>query len=160
MPIEQRRYKIFLKFIRCFFFAILNKINVSFVTTVGDDMLATILAKLFGTKNERELRRIAPIVHKINALEPSIKALDDAALAGKTDVFRERLAQGESLNSLLPEAFAVVREAAWRKLGQRHFDVQLIGGVVLHEGKISEMRTGEGKTLTATLPLYLNALEG
>lgn len=123
-------------------------------------MIAQLLAKIFGTKNERELRRISPIVHRINELEPSIQMLSDEELAAKTIPFRERIAQGESLDSILPEAFAVVREVGKRKLNMRHFDVQLMGGVVLHEGKISEMKTGEGKTLVATLPLYLNALEG
>ncbi|MFA5307322.1 MAG: preprotein translocase subunit SecA, partial [Candidatus Babeliales bacterium] len=123
-------------------------------------MIAQILAKVFGTQNERELRRIYPIVHKVNTLESAIKELSDEHLAAKTNVFKERIARGESLDSILPEAFAVVRETAVRKLNQRHFDVQLIGGIVLHQGKITEMKTGEGKTLTSTLPLYLNALEG
>jgi preprotein translocase subunit SecA len=123
-------------------------------------MIANILAKIFGTQNERELRRLYPLVHKINTLEPAIKELSDEHLAAKTNVFRERISQGESLDSLLPEAFAVVREAAVRRLQQRHFDVQLLGGIVLHQGKITEMKTGEGKTLTSTLPLYLNALSG
>ncbi len=123
-------------------------------------MLATLLAKLFGTNNARQLKRLQPIVEQVNALEPRIKELSDDQLALKTNEFKEQLSQGKSLDALLPEAFAVVRETAWRKIGQRHFDVQLIGGAVLHEGKISEMKTGEGKTLTATLPLYLNALLG
>ena len=123
-------------------------------------MIAQILAKVFGTQNERELRRIYPLVHKINTLEPAIKELSDEHLAAKTNVFKERIARGQSLDSILPEAFAVVREAAIRKLNQRHFDMQLVGGIVLHQGKITEMKTGEGKTLTSTLPLYLNALEG
>lgn len=113
-----------------------------------------------GTQNQRELKKIDPLVKKINDFEPTISALPDEQLTQKTVEFRRRLSENEELDDLLPEAFAVVREAAKRKLGQRHFDVQLIGGIVLHEGKIAEMKTGEGKTLTATLPLYLNALTG
>ncbi|MFH0898551.1 MAG: preprotein translocase subunit SecA [bacterium] len=123
-------------------------------------MVTQLLAKIFGTKNERELKIIQPLVTKINVLESSVSSLTDDQLAEKTPFFRQRLAQGESLDSILPEAFAVVREVGKRKLNMRHFDVQLIGGIVLHEGKISEMKTGEGKTLVATLPLYLNGLEG
>jgi preprotein translocase subunit SecA len=123
-------------------------------------MLNLFLNKIFGTKNERELKRIRPIVDRINALEAAVAALTDAQLRGKTDKLRRRYEQGETLEELLPEAFAVVREASRRTLGMRPFDVQLIGGIVLHEGKISEMKTGEGKTLVATLPVYLNALEG
>jgi preprotein translocase subunit SecA len=123
-------------------------------------MLGTLLAKVIGTQNERELKRVAPIVAAVNGFEPSIRPLSDDQLRGKTVEFRERLAQGEPLDDLLPEAFAVVREAGWRTLRMRHFDVQLIGGLVLHQGKIAEMKTGEGKTLVATLPAYLNALEG
>ncbi len=119
-----------------------------------------IVAKVIGTKNERELKRLRPIVERINALEPSVKKLKDHELAAKTKEFKERLERGESLDELLPEAFAVVREAARRVLGMRHFDVQLMGGIVLHQGKIAEMKTGEGKTLVATLPAYLNALTG
>lgn len=119
-----------------------------------------ILKKLFGSKNDREIRRIRSAVNRINELEGKIKALSDAQLGGKTIEFKERLAKGEPLDDLLPEAFAVVREASVRVEGKRHFDAQLIGGVVLHEGKIAEMRTGEGKTLTATAPTYLNALVG
>jgi preprotein translocase subunit SecA len=118
------------------------------------------LAKVFGTANERELKRMTPAVAQINALEPSIKPLTDNQLRGKTAEFRLRLEQGETLDDLLPEAFAVVREAGRRVLNMRHFDVQLIGGMVLHRGKIAEMKTGEGKTLVATLPAYLNALAG
>ena len=118
------------------------------------------LKKLLGTKNEREIKRIRQIVDRINALEPSIKSLSDDQLRQKTVSFREQLAKGALIDDLLPEAFAVVREAGWRVDQKRHFDVQLIGGVVLHEGKIAEMRTGEGKTLTATAPVYLNALTG
>src|SRR5713101_1046723 len=123
-------------------------------------MLDTILAKVVGTQNERELKRLRPIVAEVNSFEPTIKALSDEQLRGKTAEFRQRFASGETLDQLLPEAFAVVREAGRRALGMRHFDVQLIGGAVLHKGKIAEMKTGEGKTLVATLPAYLNALDG
>jgi preprotein translocase subunit SecA len=123
-------------------------------------MITGILAKIFGTDNARQLKKMQPIVDQINAFEPSISDLSHEQLAAKTLEFRERLSKGETLDDLLPEAFAVAREAGKRHLGQRHFDVQLMGGIALHQGKISEMRTGEGKTLTATLPLYLNALEG
>jgi preprotein translocase subunit SecA len=123
-------------------------------------MLDTLLAKVVGTQNERELKRLRPVVAEVNALEPTIQALSDAQLRGKTVEFRQRLANGETLDDLLPEAFAVVRETGRRVLNMRHFDVQLIGGAVLHKGKIAEMKTGEGKTLVATLPAYLNALEG
>jgi preprotein translocase subunit SecA len=123
-------------------------------------MISGILKKIVGSKNERELKRLRPLVERINALEPEIKALSDDQLRDKTFAFKERHARGESLDSLLPEAFAVCREAGRRVLGMRHFDVQLIGGMVLHSGKISEMKTGEGKTLVATLPAYLNAITG
>src|SRR5580765_944502 len=123
-------------------------------------MLDTILAKVVGTQNERELKRLRPIVAEVNAFEPAIKALSDEQLRGKTAEFKQRVANGETLDELLPEVFAVVREAGRRVLNMRHFDVQLIGGAVLHKGKIAEMKTGEGKTLVATLPAYLNALEG
>jgi preprotein translocase subunit SecA len=119
-----------------------------------------VLTKLFGSRNDRLLKELWPIADKINALEPEMQALSDEALAAKTDDFRKRLEQGESEDDLLPEAFAVVREASTRVLGLRHFDVQLIGGLILHQGKIAEMKTGEGKTLTATLAVYLNALSG
>jgi len=150
--------------------------------------LDTILAKIFGTRNEREIKRLRPLVEKINSLEPEMQRLTDAELRAKTDEFRKRIndrlsqvqlepeAEDENrssrgpterdrvlkevLDEILPEAFAVVREAGRRTLGMRHFDVQLIGGMVLHDGKISEMKTGEGKTLVATLPVYLNALTG
>ncbi|MCK4264732.1 preprotein translocase subunit SecA [Candidatus Babeliales bacterium] len=122
--------------------------------------MSNILAKLFGTKNERELKRYRQVVKKINSLEESIIALTDLELTAKTNEFRERIFNGKTLDQILPEAFAVVRETAKRKLGERHYDVQLIGGMVLHEGRISEMKTGEGKTLVSTLPLYLNALSG
>ncbi len=120
----------------------------------------TLLAKVIGTANDRELKRIRPLVAEVNSKEPETQRLTDEQLRGKTVEFRERLAKGESIDDLLPEAFAVVREAGRRVLNMRHFDVQLIGGIVLHRGKIAEMKTGEGKTLVATLPAYLNALEG
>ncbi|MEI7817786.1 MAG: DEAD/DEAH box helicase, partial [Desulfuromonadales bacterium] len=123
-------------------------------------MFSSLLKKFIGSKNERELKKMWPIVAKINALETSISALSDEQLTSKTCEFKERCANGESLDSLLPEAFAVCREASKRVLGMRHFDVQLIGGMVLHSGKIAEMKTGEGKTLVATLPAYLNAISG
>ncbi len=150
-------------------------------------MINTVIAKVFGTKNEREVKRLMPVVQQINAMEPEMKALSDAELRGKTDQFRQRIqerlariadepqaepdrvkqieterntALKEVLDEILPEAFAVVREAGRRVLNMRHFDVQLIGGMVLHQGKIAEMKTGEGKTLVATLPVYLNALSG
>ena len=113
-----------------------------------------------GTQNDREIKKLQPLVDKINSFEPEMSALTDDNLAAKTNDFRKRLSQDETLDDILPEAYAVVREAAKRKLGQRHFDVQLMGGIVLHQGKIAEMKTGEGKTLTATLPLYLNGLTG
>ncbi|HEX6018105.1 MAG TPA: preprotein translocase subunit SecA, partial [Burkholderiaceae bacterium] len=123
-------------------------------------MLNRVLTSLFGSRNERVVHQLRKSVARINALEPELQKLDDDALRGKTAEFRQRLDNGEKLNALLPEAFAVVREASRRVLGLRHYDVQLIGGMVLHSGKIAEMRTGEGKTLVATLPVYLNALEG
>lgn len=123
-------------------------------------MALNIIGKLFGSRNDRQLKRMSRVVAQINEIEPEFKALSDEALRAKSDEFRKRLAGGESLDDLLPEAFAAVREAAWRTLGMRHFDVQLIGGMVLHQGQIAEMRTGEGKTLVATLPAYLNALTG
>ena len=123
-------------------------------------MLGQLLAKVIGTQNERELKRLMPLVGRINALEPSIAPLTDEQLRAKTAEFRKRLADNDTVDDLLPEAFAVVREAGRRVLNMRHFDVQLIGGMVLHSGKIAEMKTGEGKTLVATLPAYLNALEG
>ncbi|HRK01143.1 MAG TPA: preprotein translocase subunit SecA [Oligoflexia bacterium] len=123
-------------------------------------MLNVIAKKLFGTQNERELALITPLVSKINSLEAATKALSNDQLKAKTAEFKERVSRGETLDALLPEAFAVVREAGWRVLGQRHYDVQMIGGTVLHRGKIAEMRTGEGKTLVSTLPSYLNALSG
>ncbi|MFB0557254.1 MAG: preprotein translocase subunit SecA, partial [Dehalococcoidia bacterium] len=108
--------------------------------------------------NEKQLQRLQPTVDEINSLEPEFEKLTDAELRAKTDEFKARLQAGSSLDDLLPEAFAAVREAAKRTIGQRHFDVQLMGGIVLHQGKIAEMKTGEGKTLVATLPLYLNSL--
>ncbi len=118
------------------------------------------LDKIFGDSSSRHIKTLLPIVETINKLEPQIKALSDAEIKGKTLEFKERISKGETLDSILGEAFALVREASIRTLGQRHFDVQLLGGIVLHQGGISEMRTGEGKTLVATLPVYLNALEG
>ena len=123
-------------------------------------MFNRFLTSIFGSRNERVLRQLGKVVTQINALEPKFQALSDAELRAKTDEFRQRLKDGAKLDSLIPEAFATVREASQRVLGLRHYDVQLIGGMVLHNGKIAEMRTGEGKTLVATLPIYLNALEG
>ncbi|MCY3758211.1 MAG: preprotein translocase subunit SecA, partial [Acidobacteria bacterium] len=120
----------------------------------------TLLKTVFGSKHQRDIKAIQPTVDRINALEPSLSDQTDQELRAHTDRFKTRLAAGESLEDLLPEAFAVVREAARRVLKMRHFDVQLMGGVVLHQGKIAEMKTGEGKTLVATLPVYLNSLEG
>ena len=119
-----------------------------------------LIKRIFGDSNSRELKRIEKIVDKIEALEPAMQALSDEELQAKTPEFKERLARGETLDDLIPEAFAAVREASRRVLGMRHFRVQLIGGVVLHQGRIAEMKTGEGKTLAATLPAYLNALTG
>ena len=123
-------------------------------------MLNSLLTRIFGSRNERLLRQFQKNVVRINALEPELEKLDDSALRAKTDEFKKRLAEGATLDQILPEAFAVCREASRRVLGLRHYDVQLIGGMVLHSGRISEMRTGEGKTLVATLPVYLNALAG
>ena len=123
-------------------------------------MLRALARSLFGTANDRVVKGFDKPVAKINALEPDLAKLSDEQLRARTTEFRERLAKGETLDDLLPEAFATVREAAKRTLGQRHFNVQLKGGMVLHQGKIAEMKTGEGKTLVATLPVYLNALEG
>ena len=118
------------------------------------------LSKIFKSYSEKEVQRVMPIVEKINNLEPEIEKLTDAELKAKTDEFKQRLQKGETLDDILPEAFATVREASKRVLGMRHFDVQLIGGIILHQGRIAEMKTGEGKTLVATLPVYLNALTG
>ncbi|MFP4389418.1 MAG: preprotein translocase subunit SecA [Desulfococcaceae bacterium] len=123
-------------------------------------MFFDLLTKMFGSKNEREIRRIQPLVDRVNELEPEVQALSDDELKARTPAFRERLESGEPLDDLLPEAFATVREASVRVTGMRHFDVQLIGGIMLHQGRIAEMKTGEGKTLVATLPTYLNALTG
>ena len=136
-------------------------------------MLGTLLTKVFGSKHEREAKRLGPLVEEINRVAATYAALSDEELRGKTDEFRARLAEGETLDDLLPEAFAVVKEACRRLVGRTWavvgvetrwdmvpFDVQLMGGIVLHQGKIAEMATGEGKTLVATLPLYLNALAG
>jgi len=123
-------------------------------------MVDKILSLLFGSKHERDIKKLGPLVSLINSLEPDMKKLSNDEMRGKTSEFRGRIEKGESLDDLLPEAFALVREAGIRNLGMRHFDVQLMGGMVLHQGRISEMKTGEGKTLVATLPVYLNALEG
>src|SRR5207302_6412584 len=123
-------------------------------------MIDAVLAKIFGTQNERDIKAIRPLINAINALEPELQQLSDIDLAAKTIGFKEKLAQGAPLDDLLIEAFAVAREGGRRVLNMRHFDVQLIGGIVLHRGKIAEMKTGEGKTLVATLPCYLNALTG
>src|SRR5262244_1265701 len=123
-------------------------------------MIDALLKKIFGTKHERDVKRMMPVVQAVNALEASLTPLDDGGLRAKSEEFRKRIEGGEELDEVLPEAFAVCREAARRTVGMRHFDVQLIGGMVLHEGKIAEMATGEGKTLVATLPAYLNALAG
>ena len=123
-------------------------------------MLNTLLTKVIGTRNERELKRIWPIVHRIGAMEEGVRRLSDPELRARTAEFKDRTAKGQPLDDLLPETFAVVREAGRRVLNMRHFDVQLVGGIVLHRGTISEMKTGEGKTLVATLAAYLNALEG
>ena len=123
-------------------------------------MIGKALTKVFGSKNDRILKTIQPLVIRVNELESTVSSLDDAALAARTVEFRERIAKGEDLDSLLPEAFATMREAGKRTLGERHYDVQLVGGVILHQGRIAEMKTGEGKTLTSTLPVYLNALSG
>ena len=117
-------------------------------------------SKVFGSRSQREVKRIMPLVDKIESLRPEMQKLSDEELKGKTREFKKRLEEGETLDDLLPEAFAVVREAGKRVLGMEHFRVQLIGGIILHQGRIAEMRTGEGKTLVATLPSYLNALEG
>ena len=116
--------------------------------------------KLFKSYSEKEVKKVRPIVDKINSLEEEISKLSDKELTNKTAYFKEELKNGKTLDDILPEAFAVVREASKRVLGLRHFDVQLIGGIILHQGRIAEMKTGEGKTLVATLPVYLNALEG
>src|SRR4051812_24859417 len=123
-------------------------------------MATNFLTKIFGSRNDRLLKQYRRVVEQINALEPTLEKLSDEQLRGKTEEFRGRVAQGETLDALLPEAFAVVREGSKRIMKMRHFDVQLMGGIALHQGKIAEMRTGEGKTLTATLPVYLNALSG
>src|SRR5215472_17233154 len=123
-------------------------------------MISAVARKLFGSCNDRRIRSYRPRVEQINALEKELEALSDEALRARTDEFKKQLAEGVSLDDILVPAFATVREAGKRVLGQRHFDVQLIGGMVLHEGRISEMKTGEGKTLVATLPVYLNALTG
>ena len=123
-------------------------------------MITTLAKKIFGSRNDRLLKQYRKSVARINSMEQAMQQLDNAALQAKTAEFKQRLAEGASLDDILEEAFAVCREASCRTLGMRHFDVQLIGGMVLHQGKIAEMRTGEGKTLVATLAVYLNALSG
>ena len=123
-------------------------------------MIGGVARKLFGSANDRRIRSYRPRVEEVNALEKELEQLSDEALRARTDMFKKQIAEGQTLDNILVPAFATVREAGKRTLGQRHFDVQLIGGMVLHEGKISEMKTGEGKTLVATLPVYLNALGG
>ena len=120
----------------------------------------TALGKVIGTQNERELKRLSGRVKEINALEPEMARLSDSEFPARGEQFKKRLAEGATLEDILPEAFALCREAGKRSLGMRHFDVQLVGGMALHEGKIAEMKTGEGKTLVATLPVYLNSLTG
>ncbi|MBF0412313.1 MAG: hypothetical protein HQK70_06345 [Desulfamplus sp.] len=123
-------------------------------------MVFQLLTKIFGSNNDRAIKKIMPLIEQINALEPDIQKLTDQQMADKTLEFKERIAKGETLDDILPDAFALVREASLRTLKMRHFDVQLIGGIALHRGMISEMKTGEGKTLMSTLPAYLNALSG
>ena len=123
-------------------------------------MIGAVARKFFGSANDRRVRKYQPRVDAINALEPELSQLSDEALRARTDALKKEVAEGKSLDDVLVPAFATVREASKRTLGQRHFDVQMIGGIILHEGKISEMKTGEGKTLVATLPVYLNALAG
>jgi len=118
------------------------------------------LSKIFGGGNQRDVNRVQPIVDRVNELEPGYEKLSDEKLRGKTNEFKKRVAEGATLDDIMGEAFAAVREAAKREIGQRHFDVQIVGGAILHQGKIAEMKTGEGKTLVATLSLYLNALSG
>ena len=122
--------------------------------------MANVLGKIFGTRNGRQLKRMGKVVTTINSYANDLEKLTDDALKAKTAAFKQRLMAGESIDDILPEAFAVCREASTRVMGLRHFDVQLIGGMTLHEGNIAEMRTGEGKTLVATLPAYVNALSG
>ena len=123
-------------------------------------MISNIVRKVFGSRNDRIIKQYLKVVDKINQLEAGLEQLSDEQLKDKTAEYRKRFQDGETLNSLLPEAFATVREAGKRAMSMRHFDVQLVGGMVLHDGKVTEMRTGEGKTLVATLPAYLNALSG
>src|SRR3989339_380606 len=123
-------------------------------------MITKLVESIMGTKSEGDLKKLQPVIDRINSFEDETKALTDEQLKNKTPEFRKRLAEGEALDDLLPEAFACVREAAKRAIGLRHYDVQLVGGIILYQGKIAEMKTGEGKTLVATLPVYLNALSG
>ena len=122
--------------------------------------MAGLFEKIFGSYSSKELKKIAPLVDKIEELDGPTSKLTDQELKDKTNIFKNRLENGETLDDILPEAFAVVREASWRVLGMKHFNVQLYGGIILHQGRIAEMKTGEGKTLVATLPAYLNALTG
>jgi len=122
--------------------------------------MSNILNKIFGDPNEKELKKIQPVVDEINKLEEKFQGFSDEELKNQTNLFRDRLKKNETLDQLLPEAFAVVREVSKRVMKQRHYNVQLIGGIVLHQGNISEMKTGEGKTLVSTLPIYLNAISG
>ena len=119
-----------------------------------------LITKIFGTRSQREIKQIQPLVNKVLALEEEYNALSEEQLRGKTAQFKARLAKGETLDDILPEAFAAIREASWRVLGMRPYPVQVIGGIILHQGRIAEMKTGEGKTLVAVLPCYLNALTG
>ena len=133
---------------------------VEYYDLIWKEKLMSLLDTLLGTSSARRIKKLMPKVHAINALEPQMQALSDEELRAKTGEFKRRLNEGETLDDLLVEAFAVVREASVRTLGIRHFDVQLLGGIVLHNGQIAEMKTGEGKTLVETLPAYLNALTG
>ncbi len=139
-------------------YVIVGELHTESIILTDEENIMKLLNKLFKTEGEKEIKRLSPIVEKINGFEDAIKKLSDEALAAKTIEFKKRLSEGETLDDILPEAFAVVREASLRTLGQRHYDVQLLGGMILHKGAISEMKTGEGKTLVATLPTYLNAL--
>jgi preprotein translocase subunit SecA len=134
--------------------------NTYILCELGAKYIMSALTKIFGTHSDRELKRITPLVDKVESYRDEMKALSDEELRGKTKEYKERLEKGETLDDLLPEAYATVREAASRVLGMEHYRVQIIGGIILHQGRIAEMKTGEGKTLVSTLPAYLNALEG
>jgi hypothetical protein len=133
--------------------------NTYILCELGAKYIMSALTKIFGTHSDRELKRITPLVDKVESYRDEMKALSDEELRGKTKEYKERLEKGETLDDLLPEAYATVREAASRVLGMEHYRVQIIGGIILHQGRIAEMKTGEGKTLVSTLPAYLNALE-